>query len=250
MADAGQLKGYTLLDAQGNTVGPVTAWWGEPGSDRAAYVAVRAGLGRASDRVVPLRHARLDEDRRTLRVPYARPLILASPPYAASDAPDIPAVDLHYRQAPVGTDLGAQPALGELALHGERVDVGRRVVEAGGVRLRKVVRREIVHVPVEVLREEIVVERVAPGEDPLARDAPGISGRPFEEGALFLPEYREEPLVSKHTEVIGGVRASKRVDTVREVVRADARREDVEVEREDLRGGDLRRDARPGDGEP
>lgn len=240
MSDDNALRGYTLLDSRGNTVGPVTASWLDAERRSVAFVAVRAGVVRARDHVVPLRHARLDEERRRIHAPYERGLILEAPALAADDAATPEAFDAilaHYRQAPPGQAFAEGPAGGEIPLHRERVDVGKRVVESGGIRLRKVVRREIVHVPVEVRREEIVVERVPPGESPAAWEAPGISAEPFVEGALFLPEYREEPVVAKATELAGGVRATRHVDTVHETVRAEARREDVEVER----GGPTRR---------
>lgn len=235
MPEDDALRGYTLHDSRGNTVGPVAACWLDAEGRRAAFVAVRTGVVRARDHVVPLGHARLDEEGRRIHVPYERGLILQAPTLAPGDAlpPEAAqAILAHYRQAPPGTTLSAGPATEEIPLHQERVQVGKRVVEAGGIRLRKVVRREIVHVPVEVLREEIVVERVPPGESPASWDAPGISAEPFVEGALFLPEYREEPVVAKTTELVGGVRATRHLDDVREVVRAEVRREDVEVERE------------------
>ena len=45
--------------------------------------------------------------------------------------------------------------------------VGKREVEYGGVRLRKVVKTEVVNQPVELTREEIVIERVPAGQEML-----------------------------------------------------------------------------------
>lgn len=229
------LRGYVLMDARGQTVGGVTSYWREPGTGRVLFAAVRTGLFGGAPRLVPLEHARLDEERRLVRVPYERARILKAPTHAP-DAPleraDAEAALSHYRAAPPGVELGAAPLPEDLALHEERVHVDKRLVEGGGVRLRKVVRRETIHVPVEVLREEIVVEHVGPGEMPPERGADRLPAEPFREGAVFLPTWREEPLVSKTTEVVGGVRATRSVETRREVVRAETRREDVEVERE------------------
>lgn len=128
----------------------------------------------------------------------------------------------------------AEGSVGTFPLHGERPHVGKRVVSDGAVRLRKVVRTKIVNVPVEVRYEEIVVEYVPPGElPPPARFEPGsaIPSEPFLEGEMLVPKYAEEPVVTKSTELIGGVRATKEIERERATVRADVRREDVEVER-------------------
>ena len=46
----------------------------------------------------------------------------------------------------------------------EQVKVGKREVTAGGVRLRKFIRTETVNQPVELRREELVIERVPANE--------------------------------------------------------------------------------------
>lgn len=242
MPDDLDLRGYVMRDTKGHTVGNVASYWSDPGSGRVLFAAVKTGMLRSAIHLVPLHHARLDEERRVLHVPYERTRVLDAPTHA----PDRPlareeadAALAHYRAAPPGTTLGSPAtAAGDVPLHEEKVHVDKRVVEAGGVRLRKVVRRETIHVPVEILREEIVVERVGPNEAPPPQGDPGrIPEEPFREGAMFLPTWQEEPVVSKSTEVIGGVRASRHLETTRETVKTDVRREDVEVEREDLRPG-------------
>lgn len=242
MPDGLDLRGYVVMDARGRTVGPVASYWTEPGSSRVLFAGVKTGIARAGLRVVPLHHARLDEERRLIHVPYPRERALEAPTHGKEEPMDREVAErvlLHYRQAPEGTEPRPEPQAAEVLLHEEKVHVATRVVEAGGVRLRKVVRREVVHVPVEVLREEILVERVEPGEAPSARAAaPGIPDEPFREGALFIPTWREEPLVSKTTEVVGAVRANKAVETREETVRAQARREEVEVAREPPRPGE------------
>lgn len=234
MADGADLRGYTAVGSDGLTLGPVVSCWAERGTGRVAFAAVRTGVLRGRTHVVPLEGATLDEERRTVRVAHPRALVLDAPshpegsPLDAALARDLMA---HYRRPPEGARIGDDAALQEIALHQERVDVGKRVVRAGGVRLRKVVRREVVHVPVEVLREEIVVERVGPEAMPADAAVTRLPDAPFEEGEAFIPVLAEEPLVGKTTEVVGGVRAHKVVETREEVVRAEARHEDVEVDR-------------------
>jgi sporulation protein YlmC with PRC-barrel domain len=234
MPDDADLRGYVMMDARGRTVGNVSSYWTDPATGRVHFAAVKTGLLRGALRLVPLRDARLDEARRVLHVPYERARILGAPTHPAErplDRAEAEAALAHYRAAPPGTVLGAPPPAGEVVLHEEKAHVGKRVVEGGGVRLRKVVRRETIHVPVEVLREEIVVERVGPDEMPPRSEMGRIPEEPFREGSMFLPTWQEEPIIGKTTEVVGGVRASKVVDAHEENVRTEARREDVEVER-------------------
>ena len=233
---ANDLKGYTVIDDQGRTVGPVSGLWVERGTQRLAFASVRTGVVRGREHVVPLRHARLDDDRRRLFVPYPLDRIREAPSFPAGHplAPEEARTLLaHYHQAAPGERPGDAARLpGDVPLHEERVEVDKRVVRAGGVRLRKVVRTRIVNQPVEVRYEEIVVERIAPEEMPRGLESRALPREPFAEGEMVLPEFAEEPLVTKRTEVVGGVRASLHADTRTEDVTTTLRREDVEVSRE------------------
>jgi len=102
--------------------------------------------------------------------------------------------------------------------------VGKREVEAGGVRLRKVVRREIVNQPVELRREEIVIERV-----PSGKAAAPQSGA-FEAGEFYIPLRREEVVIEKEARVREEVRVRKETQSERQQVSEEVRREDVEIE--------------------
>ncbi|HWH08766.1 MAG TPA: PRC and DUF2382 domain-containing protein [Candidatus Thermoplasmatota archaeon] len=233
MAD---LRGYTVVDAQGRTVGPVTGFWMERGTQRPAFASVRTGVLRGRDHVVPLRHARLEEERRRIQVPYALDRIREAPSHDVRELlhPDLAAsVEAHYARPAAGEHLGDASRLpGDLPLHAERAEVSTRVVQAGAVRLRKVVRTRIVQQPVEVRYEEIVVERIPPGELPPGAAVGGsLPAEPFAEGEVVLRELAEEPVVTTFTEVVGGVRPALREETERTEVHATVRHEDVEVER-------------------
>lgn len=112
----------------------------------------------------------------------------------------------------------------------EQVKVGKREVESGGVHLRKEVHTETVNVPVNLKREEIVVERVAAGEGSVPDDA-------FTEGEIRIPTMREEAVVEKTAKVVGEVKVSKKTETDQEVVSESVRKEEVKVDR-DVRGPD------------
>jgi uncharacterized protein (TIGR02271 family) len=57
----------------------------------------------------------------------------------------------------------------EVPLSAEEVKVGKRTVGAGGVKLHKTITTETVNVPVELKREDIVVERIPAHEEHKAK---------------------------------------------------------------------------------
>ncbi len=114
-----------------------------------------------------------------------------------------------------------------IPLSEERLKVGTREVESGGVRLRKVVRSETVNQPVELKREEIVVERVPAAE----AQAGAVAGTAYEQQDIYVPLRREEAVVEKESRVTGEVRARKTTQTEQQTISGQVRKEDVEVER-------------------
>jgi len=112
-----------------------------------------------------------------------------------------------------------------IALSEEQLKIGKRDVEAGGVRLRKIVRTEIVNQPVELRREEVVIERVPASEGRTAQSAE------FGEKEIYIPLRREEAVVEKQARVREEVRARKQSQTDTQQVTEQIRKEDVEIER-------------------
>lgn len=112
----------------------------------------------------------------------------------------------------------------EIHLAQEEVNIGKREVSAGRVRLRKVVRTEVVNQPVELRREDVVIERVDDADHP-------IDGEHFIEDEVEIELKREEPVVDKTVRSAGTVRARKVTDTQQENIQETVRKEDVEVER-------------------
>jgi uncharacterized protein (TIGR02271 family) len=107
----------------------------------------------------------------------------------------------------------------------EQLNVGKRVVETGGVRLRS----RIIEKPVEEslrLREEHVrVER-----HPVNRPASEADINGFREGTIEMTERSEVPVVNKEARVVEEVSLNKDVEEREETVRDTVRRTDVEVE--------------------
>lgn len=107
-----------------------------------------------------------------------------------------PVPELHSADAAVGAPAApvsaARAVDGEarMVLSEEQLQVGKRVVEAGEVRIRKHVEAEQVRESVSVMREDVTVER-----RPLP---PGAGLEPRTEGdTLYVPIVEEELVVTK-----------------------------------------------------
>jgi uncharacterized protein (TIGR02271 family) len=104
----------------------------------------------------------------------------------------------------------------------EELQVGKREVEAGRVRLRKWVETEPVTEQVELRRESAFIER-----EPVNRLA---SGAEIGEEEAEMRLHREEPVVSKETVERERITARPEEETEEETVHGEVRRERVEVE--------------------
>ncbi len=137
-----------------------------------------------------------------------------------------------------GDEIAAEVPLSE-----EEVKVGKRTVSAGEVNLQKKVSTEQVNVPVELKREDVVIERVPAHET-------GPAGKePFQEERVEVPLSREEPVVEKETRVTGGVRVRKTEGTERETIQESVRREDVDIDESGKISGKGRKPTDSGTGE-
>ncbi len=107
----------------------------------------------------------------------------------------------------------------------ENLQVGKRQVETGGVRVRS----RIVERPVEEnlrLREErVVVQR-----NPVNRPATDADLNAFQEGEIELHETAERAVVSKTANVVEEISIGKEVNERDEVIRDTVRKTEVDVE--------------------
>lgn len=110
----------------------------------------------------------------------------------------------------------------------ENLNVGKREVESGSVR----VRARIVERPVEEqlrLREEhIYVER-----NPVNRPATERDMNAFREGEIEMSETSEVPMVNKEARVVEEVRLRKDIEEHDETISDTVKKTDVKVERHD-----------------
>jgi uncharacterized protein (TIGR02271 family) len=123
-----------------------------------------------------------------------------------------------------GTTVTGQDQV-NVPLSEEQLQVGKRQVEAGRARIRKVVHTEQVEQPIELQHEEIEIERVAP-------DAATVPEGAFQEQEIEVPVMREEPVVAKEAQVTGQVTVNKNVQTETQTVGDQVRKEDVEIDRD------------------
>ncbi len=146
--------------------------------------------------------------------------------------------DLAIEEARAGTARSPadETTTEEVPLTEEQLKVGKRNVAAGEVRLRKVVETEQVNVPVELKREDAVIERIPASE--VKAGAPSS----FQEDEIRVPLSREEAVVEKETRVTGGVRVRKTEESEQQTVSDTVRREDVKVDKSGASGARVRED--------
>jgi uncharacterized protein (TIGR02271 family) len=106
----------------------------------------------------------------------------------------------------------------------EDLQVGKRAVEEGAVRVRSVVTETPVEEQVTLREEHVNVER-----HPVDRPA-NSADLNFEEQTIEMTERREEPVVSKVARVVEEVVVGKEVNERTETIRDTVRRKDVEID--------------------
>jgi stress response protein YsnF len=108
----------------------------------------------------------------------------------------------------------------------ERMNVGKREVETGGIRMRS----RIVERPVEEhlrLREEhIEIERNRVNRPATERDFQN-----FKEGETTITERKEVPVVNKEARVVEEIKIGKHTEQREETVRGTVRKTDVDVDK-------------------
>jgi uncharacterized protein (TIGR02271 family) len=107
----------------------------------------------------------------------------------------------------------------------ESLEVGRREVERGGVRVERRVEERPVEEEVRLREERVNVER-----RPADYTFHGSEMEAFKEGQLEIREAYEELIVNKKARVVEEVVINKRVEERTETVRETLRRSEVDVE--------------------
>ena len=256
---------YAIVDQNQESLGTLHSMWTNHDSGQLEFLGVKTGWLFGSNHVVPAGKAQIDEATRTIQVPYPLALIKdASSIDADAEISDAQEAEIfryyggargtattastrtaettagtaaalttgavasaagttgksEVRQTKAGDDI-------EVALSEEQVKVGKRTVDAGSVRLRKVIRTEMVNQPVEIRHEDVVVERVSADQVHA-----GTATTDFKDETIDVPLTREEVVVSKDAVVTGAVRLHKTAASETQTVNETVRKEDVEVVRD------------------
>jgi len=107
----------------------------------------------------------------------------------------------------------------------EDLQVGKRTVETGGVRVRSRIVEKPVEESIRLREERVTVER-----NPVDRAANRDELSNFEERDIELTERAEVPVVNKEARVVEEIRVSKDVNEREETVRDTVRRTEVDVD--------------------
>lgn len=111
-------------------------------------------------------------------------------------------------------------------LYQESVNVGKREVDSGSVRVKKIVKTETVNVPVQLRREEVVIDR----ENAQTGSAQNqVLAQRFQEGETTIQLKREEPVIEKREMPAGQIVVQKRFATEQQNVQAELRKEDIDI---------------------
>jgi uncharacterized protein (TIGR02271 family) len=112
-----------------------------------------------------------------------------------------------------------------IPLYKEDLAVGKRDVDAGSVRVKKVVKTETVNQPIELRHEEIEIERIPPGSE----TASAPSGTAFQGQDTVIHLSKEEAVVEKRVASAGQVVLKATSSSTQSNIQAQVRSEDVAV---------------------
>lgn len=108
----------------------------------------------------------------------------------------------------------------------EEMQVGKRQVETGGVRMRSRIIERPVEETVRLREEHVDVER-----KPVNRPATEADFQNFKEGETEITEHAEKPVVKKEARVVEEVKLNKETRDRERTVRDSVRKTDVDVKK-------------------
>lgn len=250
-----RIIGYSVQDQAGQSVGKVHNLWIDE-TARPLFLGVKTGWLFGKNHVVPIERADVNDHRQSVRLPFTeeqiknaptfsedadiedydqdrifayygvqRPSATTSTPHQNTEPSALSTPPTSVRQETMDTPLPAANLAEErtIPLKEEELKIGKRQVEAGGIRLRKIIRTETINQPIELQREEIVVERVP------SNQAPAAEGK-FANEDIYIPLRREEPVVQKDARVVEEVHVGKKVEVERHQISEQVRKEEMEVD--------------------
>jgi uncharacterized protein (TIGR02271 family) len=246
-------EGRTMVDRDGNPVGSINAIYLDDQTGQPEWALVNTGLFGTKSTFVPLAQAAPTGE--NVQVPYDKRLIKDAPRVDVDqhlseteeqqlwrhygldyDSADRRAAsdDVASSRGGVGRDVAGRTTDDAMTRSEEELRVGTTQRERGRVRLRKYVTTEHVQQAVPVRRERVRLERepITDANIHAATSGPEISE---EEHEVVLRE--EEPVVEKRVVPRERIRLDKDTVTGEEQVTESVRKEQIEVDDEDTKGG-------------
>ena len=233
----------TIYDQDNEKVGAVKEVYLDDQTGEPRFATVSTGLFGMKQTFVPLDAARASGEG-DLTVPFTKDFIKDAPnidPDGHLDPSEERRIFEHYgaenaSRSAAAPDNTATDDGGEQAVaHEERLKVGKQAHVTDQVRLRKRVVSERQQVDVPVEREELVVEREK--IDPNSREARSGSLDDAADSDETVTLHEERPVVDKETVATEKVNVDKRKVTDTETVSGDVRKEEIDVDSDDVDRG-------------
>ena len=225
MEKLAELRGAPVYDSAGEKIGKVEEIYYDYGSNQPEWIGLGTGFFGTKRVLVPVEGARAEQDG----------VAVAYPKDQVKDAPDIDSDEIspeterelyaYYNRGGTAqgtTDADRVDTDQALTRHEEELAVGKQEVETGRARLRKWVETEPVEMDVELKQETARVTR-EPVDEP-------VSGAEIGEEQVDVELRGERPVVQKQTVAKERVGLEKDVETERETVSDELRKERVDVE--------------------
>lgn len=157
-----------------------------------------------------------EDEVRNEQAGYQSKTVIATTPAASSEAAAAPVTASAADTAATG---------GTLPVVEEQLQVGKRLVSRGGVRIYRHVTETPVQETVQLREERVTVERTPVDQPASVADIGAIK-----QGVTEIRETAEEPVVAKTARVVEEVRVGKEVTERTETISDTVRRADVDVE--------------------
>ena len=232
-----ELRGMPVYDSADEKIGTVEEIFFDEQTRQPEWVGIGTGFFGTKRVLVPVAGAEQNAD--GLRVPYAKDQVKDSPDIDSDEISQSTEAELasYYgvgyseQQSDTGLpqgsagDVASADREGSVTRSEEELHVGKEQVQAGRARLRKWVENEPVEMDVDLRRETARVTR-----EPI--DQP-VSGAEIGEEQIDVELREERPVVAKQAVAKERVGLETDVETERETVRDEVRKERVEVEGDD-----------------
>jgi uncharacterized protein (TIGR02271 family) len=232
-----QAQGQPVYASEGEKIGQVEEIFVDEQTGQPEWLGLGTGFFGTKRVLVPVKGISQSDD--GFRVPYAKDQVKETPDIDGDEISQETEARLYshygleYSESRSDTGLpegspsmeapsGATVGEGEVVRSEEELAVGKRDVEAGRARVRKWVETEPASVDVDLQRETARVTR-----EPI--DQP-VSGAELGEQEIEVPLRKEEPVVQKQTVAKERIGLEKDVESERETVADEVKKERVDVE--------------------